>query len=257
MKQTLLEITQEILSSMDSDEVNSINDTPEAAQVALVVRRAYLDLASRLNLNEHFDFFKLDASGDSALPIVMYRPASVDQLLWIKYDKRILVGDPVDLQDVKYRDPSTFFNMMFMLNEDETDIGTGSLAIGGEDFTLLWRTDRAPTYWTSMNDSTLIFDSYDVSLDTTLQKSKTHCYGLLNTTFTLTDNFTPDLDSQQFSLLVNDAKSLAWAELKQASHQRAEREAKRQLVSAQKNKRALPTDAVYPPFFNLPNYGRK
>lgn len=255
MKLTLLEITQEILSSMDSDEVNSISDTPEATQVALIVRRAYLDLAARLNLPEHFDFFKLTASGDNNFPTIMYRPDTVSQLVWLKYDKRLESGDPADYQDVKYLEPSTFFDRMFSLNTDDTDVDSGNFVVGSDGFTLMWRNNVAPSYWTSMNDSTLVFDAYDSSMDTTLQKAKTHCWGLLNTSFTLTDGYTPDLDSQQFSLLVNDAKALAWAELKQATHQRAERESKRQLVSAQRNKQALPGN--YPDLSKLPNYGRR
>lgn len=257
MKMTLLELTQEILSSMDSDEVNSITDTTESMQVAMVVRRAYLDLASRLNLPEHFDFFKLTASGDSDLPTVMYRPENVDQLLWIKYDKRLAADDSVEFQDVKFMEPTAFFDRMYRMNTDDANIASADFTIGSDVFKLLYFSDRHPSYWTSVDDYTLVFDAYYSTLDTTLQKSKTHCYGLLNTSFELEDDYTPSLDSQQFSLLLNDAKALAWAELKQTSHDRAERESKRQLVRAQRNKRALPSAHSYPDLYNLPNYGRK
>lgn len=257
MKFTLLDMVQEILSSMDSDEVNSITDTPEAMQVALVVRRSYLDLVSRLNLPEHFDFFKLTASGDNDLPVVMYRPDSVDQLLWIKYDKRLAVDDSPDYQDVKYLEPETFFNRMFMLNTSDTAVDSAAFEIDGENFSLFYKTDRHPNYWTSVDDYTFIFDAHNSSLDTTLQKSKTYCYGLLNTSFTLEDDFTPSLDSQQFSLLINEAKSLAWAELKQTVHARAERETRRQFNATQRNKRALPAQDSYGDLHNLPHYGRK
>lgn len=257
MKFTLLEMTQEILSSMDSDEVNAIDDTPESLQVATIIRRCYLDIASRLNLNEHFDFFKLTASGDSSLPTVMYRPDSVDQLLWIKYDKKLAASDPSDFKDVRYLEPQVFLERMFGLNSSETNVSTSTLTIGADDYTLLYKTNSAPNYWTSVDDYTLLFDSYNSDLDTTLQNAKTHCYGLLNTSFTLSDTFVPDLDSQQFSLLINDAKALAWAELKQATHARAERESKRQYVRALHNKRALPSNHAYGEYFNLPDYGRK
>ena len=257
MKFTLLELVQEILSSMDSDEVNSITDTTESYQVALVVRRAYLDLISRLNLPEHFDFFQLTASGDNTLPIIMYRPSDVEQLLWVKYDKKTVATDPIDFEDIKYLEPYYFFNRMFMLNSDDTDVSSTTITIDSEDFNLLYKSDRAPSYWTSVDDYTLIFDAYDSDLDTTLQASKTHCYGLKSVTFTLSDAFTPDLDGQQFSLLLNAAKSLAWAELKQTSHVMAEREKRSQYMRAQRNKRALPSYAAYGDYNSYPNYGRK
>ena len=40
-KMTVLEMVQDILNDMDSDEVNSINDTIEAQQVANTVRTVY------------------------------------------------------------------------------------------------------------------------------------------------------------------------------------------------------------------------
>ena len=38
MKRTLLEMTQDILSAIDADEVNSIDDTVEATQVATIIK---------------------------------------------------------------------------------------------------------------------------------------------------------------------------------------------------------------------------
>ena len=53
MKYTLLEIVQEILSDMDSDEVNSIDDTVESQQVASIVRSAYMAIMSNRNWHTH------------------------------------------------------------------------------------------------------------------------------------------------------------------------------------------------------------
>ena len=53
MKYTLLEMTQDILSNMSSDEVNSISDTTESLQVATIIKQKYFDLISRVNRPEH------------------------------------------------------------------------------------------------------------------------------------------------------------------------------------------------------------
>ena len=53
MKYTLLEMTQDILSNMSSDEVNSISDTPESLQVATIIKQKYYDIVSRGDLPEH------------------------------------------------------------------------------------------------------------------------------------------------------------------------------------------------------------
>lgn len=52
MKQTLLEMVQLILSSIDGEEVNSIDDTVEANQVALIVKSVYYDMLSDISLPE-------------------------------------------------------------------------------------------------------------------------------------------------------------------------------------------------------------
>ena len=62
-QRTLLRLVQDILSSLDSDEVNSISDTPESLQVANIVRTTYEDLVSLLDLPEHFSFFELTTAG--------------------------------------------------------------------------------------------------------------------------------------------------------------------------------------------------
>lgn len=256
MRMTLLEITQEILSSMDSDEVNSISDTTESAQVATIIRRVYYDIVSRTSLPEHFELFELTASGDSSKPTLMYRPAKVNQLIWLKYDKQMLGDTASNYELVNYMPPTEFANMMHSLNTDETDVASFDHTISGDSITFLYRNDKAPDWWTSFDDYTFVFDSFDAEVDTTLQKTKTVCYGLVGVDWTLADGFYPDLDAQQFPLLVNEAKSLAWAELKQAQHMKAEQSARRQWIHLQQSKNALPSKRGE--FFSqLPNYGRK
>ncbi len=48
-KMTLLEVVQEILSDMNSDNVNSINDTIEAQQVVQIAKRTYFNRWARRN----------------------------------------------------------------------------------------------------------------------------------------------------------------------------------------------------------------
>src|SRR5882672_11876334 len=90
--QTLLDMTQEILSAMSSDEVNSIGDTTESLQVATIIKRKYFDIVSRSALPEHDQLIQLTSSGDTALPVLMYVPVEVNNIKWIKYfDTNILM----------------------------------------------------------------------------------------------------------------------------------------------------------------------
>jgi hypothetical protein len=79
-------------------------------------------------------------------------------------------------------------------------------------------------------------------------------WGNLITPFQMVDTFIPDLDDNQFPLLINEAKELAFFELKQMPHSLADKEVKRQWSQVQKNK-SLENKPGY--FDQLPNFGRR
>lgn len=254
-KKTLLQMTQNILSSMDSDEVNSISDTTESLQVARIIQETYEDLVARADLPEHWSFFELDASGDINKPTQMTLPSNVLTTSWIKYNC-VEAGDtsPV-MNEVYYLTPRDFLNRMLTLSSDDTDVETGTLTANSESFDVFWYNNRWPSYYTTFDDNLLLFDGYKNTIDSTLQKSKTMCYGQLAPTFTFSDNFTPDMDAKHFTILINEAKAQCFAELKQAQNGVAERRARRGWINLQKSKQAVPNP--YSNYNNLPNYGRK
>lgn len=254
MKLTLLQIVQAILSSMDSDEVNSINDTVEAQQVALVVRTAYFDLASRIHLPEHFDIFQLTASGDSEKPTLMYRPDTVRSILWLKYNREDITETDDRFTKLTYLNPHDFFSLIHSYSESDTNVGSFEHSFtNNDDIVIYYRDDGPPNYYTMADDKTVLFDSYDSEVDSTLQKSKTLAYGEIGPIWEMEDSFMPDLDEQQCALLLNEAKVLAFSELKQVGHQVAASNARRQWIDSQVSKKAVPYDY----YSSLPNYGRR
>jgi hypothetical protein len=255
MKLTLLDMVQTILSSMDSDEVNSINDNVEAQQVSLIVRSCYEDIVSRADLPEQKTLFELTASGDDTKPTLMTRPDNIRNIDWIKYNT-IESGDTAaNYRPVMYMPPTEFMNYILSFDTDETDVGTFGHSVGGSTIDFHYRSDGPPQYYTSYNDTTMIFDSYDSEIDTTLQQSKTMCFGSVAETFSLTDGFIPNLDEGMFPLLLRKAEGEAWAKMKQTANMPAEREERRQWIASQRIKKN--TEARYTQFNSLPNYGRK
>ena len=78
-------------------------------------------------------------------------------------------------------------------------------------------------------------------------------YGQIIPRWSMEDTFIPLIDEAQVPLLLNEAKSLAFYELKQQLHQKAEQENKRQWSSVQKDK----SKSDKPSYFHqLPNFGR-
>lgn len=284
MKRNLLDLTQNILSALNSDEVNSISDTTESRQVAEIIRTTYYNLLVRAELASHRKLFQLTSSGDPTSPVLMYKPEeSVVKLEWIKYydssttdttDSFDFIHDlNVDLEDndsggdlatsfkyVKILPIREFLDMTDMFNATESNVDTFEFTAQltssqvADTFSFNYRTDKQPQYCCILQNYYFIFDSYDSTQDDTLQTIKTRCLGIITPSFTLADDFIPDLDDWAFPLLLNEAKSLAFYELKSSSHPQAEREIHRQWTSLQKNRDIIERPSY---FNNLPNFGRR
>ena len=62
MRMTLLEIVQDVLNDIDSDNVNSIRDTVESEQVAAIVKSCYFEMIGNRNWPHLKKLFQLEHS---------------------------------------------------------------------------------------------------------------------------------------------------------------------------------------------------
>jgi hypothetical protein len=354
---TLLEIVQDIASSLSSDSVNSISDTPESLQIANIVKRTYYDITARAEFPEHYQLFQLTASGSTLQPTVMTCPTGLTRIDWIKYynldggafqqsqygayshglnidlqnnannnitgqavvsaqtnsgsnvlffssvPSWVTVGQTVTDQNVPAAIPTNTLVTAFtsttvtLSNNAASNIVANStinftpiptvlfyedieiLAIkdfldytndfnpqDGDVFgyafqpnpsigpmNLRYRNDKKPECCCVIQNNWVLFDSFDSSLESTLQTSKTMCYGLYVPSFQMVDAWVPPLDDMQFPLLRIEAQSKALAELEKRSDPKVELEARKQWSNLQKVKSFVNR----PTFFNeLPCFGR-
>lgn len=239
MKMTMLELVQSIMSDMDSDSLDSITDTDEGEQVASVIRDVYWQMVTNQTIPEHNKLFQLTDAGGTA-KVFMLIPTTVRRVETIKYNK-IESGDTIAVyRDVTYKDPDSFMNLLLSRTDTDSNVVSATDPNSGIalDFVI---NDHSPTYWTSFDDEYIVFDSYDAVVDTTgLLSSKTLCWGPVEPTFTiansLTDAFTPDIDDHLFPLLLAEAKSTCFVNMKQAANPKIERQARNQKVFAQNDK---------------------
>lgn len=227
-KLTLLEMVQDILNDMDSDDVNSINDTEESAQVANVVRTTYRSLIDNKNWPHLKTLFQLPGLADASTPSHMRLPddvKEVDKCVSLRYNKRKAADTRDKYERVYYRDIEWFLNETNGRNSANANVQTVTDPAGA---TLYVRNDKQPEWWTSFDDEYIVFDSFDNGVDSTLQESKTQLIAYREPTFTLSDSFVPDLPSESFSGLLAEAKSVCFDVLKQAISQKTEQNALRQ-----------------------------
>lgn len=246
---------------MDSDEINSINDTVESQQVVTVIKTVYDDLISRGDVVSNKTLFNLDSSNNTNHPVLMTKPENIDRIEWIKYDTRNINDPTPEWTEIRYLPVVDFVDYTHNYNPGESNVATFDYIADGFVFTFTYKTDTAPRYYTSFDDKTIIFDAYDTEVDSSLQSAKTLCYGNKTTVFNAVDNFEFILQPSQYSLLLNEAKSLAWAELKQTLHEKAEVSARRGWRHLQKTRKTSPDGSNFNSnahnFDKLPNFGRR
>lgn len=283
MKYTLLQMTQEILSNMSSDEVNSISDTPESLQVATVIRQKYFDIINRLGLPDHEQPVQLQPSIDPTLPVQMYVPDGLKDIKWIKYFNSNVTGlaisdtaainnainglpsvnsssvpTPPGYQYVTILPVTQFLDYMLSYNTNDPNVFSYNFTDASNKFvntyTFKYKDNTQPLYCTVLSNYYVLFDAYDDTVDTTLQASKTMVMGSIIPVFKLEDSFIPDLAEEQFPLLLNEAKMLAFYELKQQDHALAAKETNRGWSTIQKQK-SISNKPAY--FDQTPDFGRR
>lgn len=271
-------MTQDILSSMSSDEVNSIGDTTESLQVANIIKQKFFDVINRVDLPNLDQLIQLDSGLGFESPVIMTVPEAIGEIKWIKYfdsnaiglnsPSGFIHGINTDINQTSTGGviiPPGYLNVQILPNIDFINRVNGFNPSAGnvasfqftesdtKSYKFYYFTDRSPCYCTIIKNYWIVFDSYDNAVDNTLQSSKTMCFGRIIPVFKMQDDFIPDLAEDQFQLLFNEAKALAFYELKQQPHQLALAETKRGWSNVQKTKAI----ANRPSYFDaLPNFGR-
>lgn len=289
MKFTVLGLTQKILSAMDSDEVNSIGDTVESMQVADTIEMVYNDIVSNIELPEQYVLFQLDPSLDPDKPTVLYIPDVIQNIEWLKYNKIGDVpstspssstwttpdgltiyfgaseathvsagssgGNYEQFKSLTYLPRENFLITVQSFNNLNSNVTSYIIDSEGFNIPLLCRNDKQPEYWTDFSNRIICCDSYDQSLDSTLQSVKTMAYGKKDRVFYMTDNFVIDLDDKYSSILYNQAKAICFSEQKQLIHTQAQQMARRGWIKTQSSKKSVPYG--WNATNRLPNYGRR
>lgn len=226
MRKPLVEIVKDILSDLDSDDVNSISDTVEALQVAKIVEQTFYDLVSTRVIPEHQSLIKLTPLSDSSFPthfILLDRQAKIDTV-W--YDTSS--DGSYKYTEVTYLEPLEFLARCDMRESNYVLVGdkvSGTkLRIGN---------DSPPKFYTSFDDEHIVMDSYDATVEVTLREHKARAMGRTVPVFSISDLFVPDLDATYFPYLIQESKSRAFSILKGQIDQKIEQTARRQKVQVQ------------------------
>lgn len=246
-KLTVLEMTQNILSSMDSDNVNSISDTVESQQVVDILKETYFELIARRDWKFMRDIDQLESVSDVTKPTKIKIPEDVNKIECVRYRVDLVDDTREKWRTLSWEDPCDFVHRLQRRDSSASNVESITT---DEGTTLYILNDKPPTYWTSFDDEFIYFDAYDSDVESTVEQSRSSVISIKEPAWTSADTFIPDLPSNMFTLLLNEAKSTSHLMLKQQANPKAEQIARRQYIKLRELENRAMGERVHV------NYGR-
>jgi len=248
-KQTLLDMTQDILSAMTSDQVNSITDSVESQQVARIVKRTYEDIISIRNEPGLKKMVKLTSLASTSTPSHLLIPDNVmsidGSVVW--YDIAGATDTKKNMSQLEFKYPLDF---MILVNARDSSKSTIDIITDIDGRELLIQNDKAPQFWTSIDDTYIILDSYDNAVESTIQEHKTQAIVYEEPPWVHEDTFIPKLHAKEFAYLKAESMSVSFNEIRQASNPKAEQQSRRLRTWLSQQKHRQNNNLRYP------DYGR-
>lgn len=244
---TLLGMVQDIMSDMNSFNVNNIHEHQESRQIVDIIESTFYTITTYRYWPAHHRTIRLEGAphGVSLLPPVLVVPEKIIDLTDLYYDGRKL----------KYESNENFLQYSMHLsasggdNVEEYDL---------EGTPLAFMNNRNPSMFTIMNKGTgvdmtmyVITDACNTSESDTLLQSKSLALGQIAPEFKKENTFVPELPNEAFPYFLAEAKARAFLAIKGVENPAAMADARRL-----KSRLAVEKGVVQSKD-NYPDYGRK
>jgi hypothetical protein len=226
-KMTLLEMVQNIASALETDEISSISDTTESLQIAEVIKETFYEQFNNIVIPEFRGLITLDDVNDLTRPNYLKVPANVSKIDWIRY-KDFRNSDK--FTEVTYIDPEDFIDTQLQYSSTSNNVFLTQDPSGVSYYVT---NNGRPQFYTMFDDEYLVFNRFDADSEDTLQSSNTIVFGSKVEEFELEDDYIPPIDGNLFPLLLAEAKSTCFINLKQISSSKEEQRARRQRIRMQ------------------------
>jgi hypothetical protein len=218
-RMTMLEMVRNIhLDLGESTYIYTINQNMLSTHITEIVKTSYFNIVDSREWPHLLKSFQLTATSAST-PTHMTLPTTKTNMHYVKYNKKPLGLGTNLFTLIKFLPPQRFMNLVDA--RDDT-LSTVDIITDTSGISINIINNVAPTYYTSFDEQTIIFDSYNVAVDSYLTAAKTQCYGMIYPTYTEADDFYLDLPPEMFNLVLNDAKSVAYLTFKGQINQKAE-----------------------------------
>lgn len=235
MKLTLLQVINYYMDHTDGFRISTIDDGIESQQVASIAEKVFFDLNNDVFGNSQLEsLVQLEALADNTKPNYLRLPDSAADIKddAVMYDISDDASE-IEMKEIEYCTPLQFLDLIgtkkvSTTNQVVTDFGGYRMTIDN---------DTAPSVYTSFDDEHLVFDSFDASVDSTLQSSKSGIITQLQRSFTQSDTYVIDFPEWFHTTYLNSVMSEASAALREEPLPSIARMARIGIIKARKKNR--------------------
>lgn len=225
---TLLDVVQRYLNSTDGFFVNTIGETDEAEQAALIAQEVYERLVQDLPYRQFKrKWGQLGSVADLTKPNYLVIPEEIHSIAESEiYYNQSTEDDTstINFKRIEYLEPLEFITRV----NRKTDTPTNALIVtdySGIQYVI--DNDRHPSYCTSFDGEYLVFDSYRAQQDDTLMASKSQIVYYQPEEFVLDDDFVIPLPPDMIQGYIDMVKAEASETLRQEALPSAARRARK------------------------------
>lgn len=225
-KRNILQLVQQIGEAIGSDEIDSLDETIEASEIATILQQSVDEVISR----KRWEFLKdrvrqLTQRGVGSTQLnTLLIPTDVTRVTCLKY--RNTDNTVTEFTQINYMQPCDFLALVQARNSTDANV----TAIANDDGVLInVITDAPPTCWTSFDEEVITFDAYDAVTGTGNLVADSVIIADIVPVIDYSDpSATLSMPERMESLIYNEALSTCNYRLRQTRDPKADRVALRQ-----------------------------
>lgn len=185
MPRTLNYTVQRVLEKLNLDPVNSINDTEDSLLVSREAESTFYDMMSRADWPDKIDLVRLTSSASLSRPTELTLEEEVYFIRDLRYDITTPNDDGKRIREVRWVEPEDFLRKVHSRNTQANNV----VEVMYKTTPIFIIDNAMPTFYTSFDNKTLVLDSYDKSVEDSLQGSKAICYAKVVPNWVQEDDF--------------------------------------------------------------------
>jgi hypothetical protein len=236
MKRTILKLVQDLGEGINTDEIDTLDETEEVVRIQNILEQTVKEILDR----KTWEFMKdkvrqLDVRTDATQLNTLLIPDDVILIKCLRYK-----DDQGKFYNVTYLQACDFIKKIQSRTSTDTDIDIITNSDGVE---LLVRNDIVPRYWTSFDEETITFDAYNLATGSgNLIADSVIIADVMPVTDFTDPTAVLNIPERMETLVFNEALTTCNYRIRQTRDPRADRVARRQGISLRENEHKTKKD---------------